>query len=437
MLSSAFSKSAPPVVSAYISAAAPPAPASAAPPVAPPAASKGAAADSSRARKRARSVAAKDNDGDIPARRSKTHASSAADVAAAAEALSRTVFVGSVPVSTTKDSLRAFFGGAGAGVVSVRYRNVPIEKVAVAPGSSFRQMIKAAVTTGGVREGATMSAFVVFNTPESAAAAISRNGAELDGVRVRVDMAAPPSSSRDAGGVSSAASGAVRYDHKRTVFIGNLPLDVTDAAVRRVFAGALAGAGGDDAIEGVRVVRARDTQLGKGIGFIFFKERASVLAALSLDGVPTPALGNRRLRVSRCTPDGRPPPQTHERVAAAPRPPHIATAAGTGSGRDDRDRGREREAPRPSHAAPPPPAKRSASYARAPHMGARGEEHAVTRAPKALPKRGALVIARPGADRRKALKNTSRAADTAARAAKPQKPADRLASMAAKKRDTD
>lgn len=112
------------------------------------------------------------------------------------ERLQRTVFVGNVPIKTTAKALIAFLqqelnkklgktegagaaaAGAGAGaaaegdavdgekkeaekqgnsskdIESVRFRSIPIQAVAVAPGSDYKAMLKAAVTTGSFAEDA-------------------------------------------------------------------------------------------------------------------------------------------------------------------------------------------------------------------------------------------------------------------------------------------
>jgi len=294
------------------------------------------------------------------------------DAAAAAERLARTLFVGGVPAALKRSAVARFCArGAGGGALleHVRLRSVPITSVALAPGGGFRDMIRAAVATGAVQPGATMSAYAVFATRDAAAAALKLNGELLGGARVRVDWAAPPSQARGApavpgaagadavagaggagaGGAGAGGAGGVRYDPKRTVFVGNLPFDATDAAVRAVFA---AAAGGDAGVEGVRVVRDRATRVGKGFAFVLLRERALVLGALALDGRAVPELHGRALRVTRATADG-----------AAP-PAHRAAAATN--------------------------ARRAGA---APHMGARGAAHA-PRARAPLPQKGAPLVRR-------------------------------------------
>ena len=54
------------------------------------------------------------------------------------------------------------------------------------------------------------------------------------------------------------------HDHKRSVFVGNLPFDVQDEDLYTHFARC-----GD--IEFVRVVRDKKTNIGKGFGYVQFK----------------------------------------------------------------------------------------------------------------------------------------------------------------------
>lgn len=252
------------------------------------------------------------------------------------ERLERTVFVGNVPLNIEKDKVETFFKEfvrshanfesalkavlsnnsnetATSGdekepsesdkkqkivkiVESVRFRSVPIAPTPVAPGSSFRTMIKAAVVTGKVGPTETegkqsnktcgrdsMNAYVVFKHVQFQKLALDANGKELGGKIIRVDDAA----------------GDGHFDHKRTVFLGNLPFSVTEDQIRQLFVGKIEG--GHSAIEGIRVVRDKTKQIGKGIALVLFKERTSVVEALGLRGIK---IGEREVRITRATADG-------------------------------------------------------------------------------------------------------------------------------------
>lgn len=78
-------------------------------------------------------------------------------------------------------------------------------------------MPKALQIKAGKVEGArcNATAYVRFATCEEATAALAANMTIIDGAHVRVDMAAAPSSK----------AGAVQYEPKRSVFLGNLAFD--------------------------------------------------------------------------------------------------------------------------------------------------------------------------------------------------------------------
>ncbi|CAN0413249.1 unnamed protein product, partial [Discosporangium mesarthrocarpum] len=109
--------------------------------------------------------------------------------------------------------------------------------------------------------------------------ALAANGREVGGKHIRVDRA-------HGGGI---------YDHLRTVFLGNLPLDAGDEEVRSLFASELGR--GEGCVEGVRLVRDRATLVGKGFGYVLLADRALAAEALKLHGK---TLRKRPLRVMPC-----------------------------------------------------------------------------------------------------------------------------------------
>jgi hypothetical protein len=299
----------------------------------------------------------------------------------------RTLFVGNLPVAATRPALRRFVeAAAGAGAVeSVRFRSVPVAKMAVAPGSDFRGMIRAAVATGSLNEARdSMNAYVVLRDAAAVAGALALNGALFSGRHVRVDAAAGGGGGGDGGGEGGAPAaaggggggGATRYDHKRTVFVGNLPFDAGEEAVRAAFERCGAG-GAPVAVEAVRIVRDRATLMGKGFCFVLFAERAGVLDALGLHGTKVAALGGRPLRVVRCTADGKPAAGKHAPAGGKHAHAGGKRAASSGGGGGG---GARRGAPAPPAAA---------------HMGARGAAFAAKQKP-ALPQAKGLVAAKAG-----------------------------------------
>jgi nucleolar protein 12 len=61
----------------------------------------------------------------------------------------------------------------------------------------------------------SLNAYICFSSPEEARNACALNMTLFRGQHIRVDMAAQPS------------KGTVAYDSRRSVFVGNLPRDVT------------------------------------------------------------------------------------------------------------------------------------------------------------------------------------------------------------------
>uniref|UniRef100_A0A8D0HGB4 RNA binding motif protein 34 n=1 Tax=Sphenodon punctatus TaxID=8508 RepID=A0A8D0HGB4_SPHPU len=120
-----------------------------------------------------------------------------------------------------------------------------------------------------------INAFVVFKEENAAAQALKRNGTQIaSGFHIRVDLASKSSS----------------HDNKRSVFVGNLPYDIEDDAMRDHFY-----ACGN--VVGVRIVRDKNSGIGKGFGYILFEDTDAVHLALKLNNSE---LKGRKLRVKRC-----------------------------------------------------------------------------------------------------------------------------------------
>ncbi|XP_046288076.1 RNA-binding protein 34 isoform X3 [Marmota monax] len=118
-----------------------------------------------------------------------------------------------------------------------------------------------------------INAYVVFKDEFAATKALKRNGAQIaDGFCIRVDLASE-TSSRD----------------KRSVFVGNLPFKVEESAVEEHFLDC-------GSIVAVRIVRDPVTGVGKGFGYVLFKDTDAVHLALKLNNSE---LMGRKLRVMR------------------------------------------------------------------------------------------------------------------------------------------
>lgn len=169
--------------------------------------------------------------------------------------LSRTVFVGNLDIKTKKKVLIKEFEQFGE-IESVRLRSVPIiEDKASRRGAILKGKINEVI--------GRMNAYIVFKNEQSAQEALSKNMSMMGENHIRVDKACPPRK-RVKGDDSQL------YERKKTVFVGNLPFDVKDEELYRLFCGPDQS---ETTVEAIRVVRDSKTSLGKGIAYILFKSR--------------------------------------------------------------------------------------------------------------------------------------------------------------------
>ncbi|XP_045078092.1 RNA-binding protein 34 [Coregonus clupeaformis] len=178
----------------------------------------------------------------------------------------RTVFVGNLPASCTKKTLQLVFKDQGA-IESIRFRSVVRED----PSMSRKV---AAIQRKVHPKKQSINAYVVFKAEEGAEKALERNGMEIEkDFHIRVDRISKSSS----------------HDHKRSIFIGNLPFDINELPLRQHFEEC-------GKVEGVRLVRDKNSGMGKGFGYILFESIDSVQLALKLD---SSKLLGRSVRVKR------------------------------------------------------------------------------------------------------------------------------------------
>jgi nucleolar protein 12 len=183
-----------------------------------------------------------------------------------AEQEARTVFVGNVALTVSKKTLLRMFNSYGK-IESIRLRSVPV--------ADLKLPKKASVIMRKFHPSRqSANAYIVFVAKESAENALSLNGTELEGLHIRVDMA---------------ATSKKKHDHKHSVFIGNLPFGVEEELVRKHFEVC-----GD--VTAVRLIRDKVTGAGKGIGYVTFSDASSVSLALSLNNQP---FAGRTLRIER------------------------------------------------------------------------------------------------------------------------------------------
>ncbi|XP_032540096.1 RNA-binding protein 34 isoform X1 [Chiroxiphia lanceolata] len=197
----------------------------------------------------------------------------------------RTVFVGNLPVNCTVQVLKSLFKKYGQ-IQSIRFRSlIPAEDTISKKVAAIKHKLHP--------NAKFVNAYVVFKEECGAEKALKENGTEIaSGFHIRVDTASKTSS----------------HDNKRSVFLGNLPYDILDDAVREHF-----HVCGD--VVGVRVVRDRKTGLGKGFGYVLFENTDAVHLALKLNNS---VLMGRKIRVQR-TGDKRKAPQKIPGPSRAPK----------------------------------------------------------------------------------------------------------------------
>lgn len=176
----------------------------------------------------------------------------------------RTVFVGNIPNTYKKKHIKCLFKEYGT-IESVRFRSMIVERGSLP--------VKVARITQKQLKG-PLNAYVVYSSEEEAENSLKLNGTLLGDRHLRVDV----------------AGRAQSHDHRKSVFVGNLPHEVDEEEVRECFKGC-------GAVEGVRIVRDAKTGIGKGFGFVTFADSSGVLFAvkqnLKLE------LKGRKLRIFR------------------------------------------------------------------------------------------------------------------------------------------
>ena len=124
----------------------------------------------------------------------------------------------------------------------------------------------------------SVNAYLVMETEEGAIKCLAENSGLFEGKHIRVDLAAKDR----------------KNDTKKSVFIGNLPFNISEEKVWEFF-------GTCGQVTNVRLVRDRKTNLGKGFGYVTFADKSSIELALQLVGSEC---AGRQIRISKCTKEG-------------------------------------------------------------------------------------------------------------------------------------
>ena len=187
----------------------------------------------------------------------------------------RTLFLGNLPVACATDKtmmkdLKTRFTTYDQ-VESIRFRSIPFAE----PQARRVAFIKKNFRKDGT--GGTCNGYVVMKTREGALAALKENASIFAERHLRVDLAVE-------------GEGSTKTNTKKSIFIGNLPMDLEEEPVWQLF-------GKCGSVTNVRLIRDRVTNMGKGIGYVTFSSKDSVDVALKLNGT---MLGVRPVRVSPC-----------------------------------------------------------------------------------------------------------------------------------------
>jgi nucleolar protein 12 len=193
----------------------------------------------------------------------------------------RTIFVGNLPLTTTRKSLRSLFSPCGK-VESTRLRSVATAGVKVAPEHKGNVALvkKASVQTNSIDQEArsTAQGYVVFADLSSVENALQYNNRMVEGHCIRVDRVDPT------------------QDPSRSVFVGNLPYQADEQSLREHFAKGCSLSLQN--IENVRIIRDPITQRCKGFGYILFENKTMVSTALQR--MNESIYQKRTLRVTVC-----------------------------------------------------------------------------------------------------------------------------------------
>ncbi|XP_075222700.1 RNA-binding protein 34-like isoform X1 [Lycorma delicatula] len=177
----------------------------------------------------------------------------------------RTIFVGNLPKSVSRKKLKKLFSKYGP-VESARLRcsAINISHLPRSIAVSKRDFHPKATSVFG---------FVKFVNKSSVDESLKANGTVYEEHHLRVDR------------ITSDKTESTQ----NSVFLGNVPFDVADNDVRKVFEGC-------GEIESVHIIRDNKTGMGKGFGYVNFKFQDSVEFALKLNGA---MLKKRNIRVKR------------------------------------------------------------------------------------------------------------------------------------------
>ena len=176
-----------------------------------------------------------------------------------AEKIKRTLFIGSLPITATKMTIKKLFSPSSL-VESVRFRNVELKV-------DRKVTKKIAVLKKEYEEDGTQDAYVVLKTEEAVNEAIPRiDGSTIEGNIVRANHALLPGQKQK----------TTKEINQKSIFIGHLPYDTTENELHKIF-----DVCGE--IDYVKIPKDRVTGHPRGVAYITFKNEDSVKLALKFN----------------------------------------------------------------------------------------------------------------------------------------------------------
>eukprot|EP01080_Neovahlkampfia_damariscottae_P000787 gene787-9037_t len=206
-----------------------------------------------------------------------------------AEKNKRSIFVGNInfedhDTEKVQNSLEQLFSQFGK-VQSVRLRSIPIAQDLKLPRKAAVIKEKFAETKKSV------NAYVVFKEAESCKQALEVNGQKIDGRHLIVDLAVPDKMKNS--------------DHKKTVFLGNLPFDADEEEIWKIFEKKRLK------VTKVRVIRDVHNSVGKGFGYVTFEDQENAKKAVGYKGAMK--IRDRMLRISHSDRNAKEKKETKEK----------------------------------------------------------------------------------------------------------------------------
>ncbi|GAB1597964.1 RNA-binding protein 34-like [Argonauta hians] len=176
----------------------------------------------------------------------------------------KTIFVGNLPLNITKKQLKKMFSPFGT-IANMRFRGaIPAD---LKKGKKFAVLKKMFHS-----KCKSINAYICFTERKAVPKAKSLNGTEVEGLHIQVN---------------ESNFKKKNIDHKKSIFVGNLPFDIHEQELRNHFLDC-----GD--ISSIRVIRDKVTGVGKGFGYITFEDKDAASFALQLSDSE---LKGRKVRV--------------------------------------------------------------------------------------------------------------------------------------------